>query len=442
MVFDIETLKQLLTDEVQQRREEGCDVTGIKSQIRSAARDPKALSRLYDRLDRLAVKKSFTFHEPDDWDELLAARPPGPARIDHSLSEAAIRDRIRGAFVGRCAGCLLGKPVEGWDAERIIAALKKDGAYPLSGYFRASTIRKGDNKNPHLASTVGHITAMPRDDDIDYTVLGIHYLKQHGPGFSTADVAAEWLGRLPYHRVYTAERVAYRNLVGGLAPPQSATFRNPYREWIGAQIRADAFGYCAPGLPATAAEFAYRDATLSHTKNGVYGEMLFAAIIAAALASDDLEQAILAGLAQIPANCRLAHAVRDTIKWSNADKDWLTTFDAIKRKYGRYHRVHTINNAAVVIMALIHGRRSLGRTITIAVMAGWDTDCNGATAGSVLGAMLGARALPLKWVRPMHNRLRSDVVGYDNSSITGLADVAYDLSKQVRRLRAGRRARR
>ena len=69
MVFDIETLKQLLNDEVQQRREEGCDVTGIKSQIRSAGRDPKALSRLYDRLDRLAVKKSFTFHEPDDWDE-------------------------------------------------------------------------------------------------------------------------------------------------------------------------------------------------------------------------------------------------------------------------------------------------------------------------------------------------------------------------------------
>ncbi len=122
---------------------------------------------------------------------------------------------------------------------------------------------------------------MARDDDIDYTIIGLSYFERFGPGFATDDVAGAWLRGLPYHLVYTAERAAYRNLVDGLRPPRSATFRNPYREWIGAQIRADAFGYVSPGWPEKAAEFAYRDAAVSHIKNGTYGEMWVAAMLGA-----------------------------------------------------------------------------------------------------------------------------------------------------------------
>jgi hypothetical protein len=90
-------------------------------------------------------------------------------------------------------------------------------------------------------------------------------------------------------------------------------------------------------------------------------------------------------------------------------------------------------------MGLMHGRFDFGKTIAIAVMGGWDTDCNGATAGSIVGAVLGASRLPAKWVRPMNNRVRSFVIGYDHSSMTGLADLAYDLSRKIRRRRGGRR---
>jgi len=58
----------------------------------------------------------------------------------------------------------------------------------------------------------------------------------------------------------------------------------------------------------------------------------------------------------------------------------------------------------------------------LAVQGGWDTDCNGATAGSAFGAMHGTSALPAYWVEPLNDRIRSAVFGFDNASISDLAE--------------------
>jgi ADP-ribosylglycohydrolase len=273
---------------------------------------------------------------------------------------------------------------------------------------------------------------MARDDDMDYTILGLSYLERFGLGFTSQDVANAWLGGVPYYLVYTAEREAYRNLVNGLRPPQSATYRNPYREWIGAQIRADAFGYVAPGWPEQGAEFAYRDASVSHVKNGTYGEMWVAAMLAVALVSDDLDEVLAAGLAEIPAHCRLAEAVHDTAAARRKHATWQAAWDDLMGRYGHYHGVHTINNAVIVLLGLLYGELDLGRTVSIAVMGGFDTDCNGATAGSIVGAMLGMRRLPQRWVAPLHDRLTSIVAGYHDNRISDLAQRTLAVAKQVR----------
>ena len=317
----------------------------------------------------------------------------------------------------------MGATVEGWRKEDIEKALKREGAYPLSGYFPA-TFRKADGGELGAGKKrclLGNVKGMIRDDDLDYTIIGLATLEEKGRKFTSRDVAGQWLARLPYHRVYTAERVAYRNLVNDLWPPKSATYRNPYREWIGAQIRADMWGYVNPGSPEEAAEFAYRDASVSHVMNGAYGEMLFSAITAAAFASSDIDRIVQAGLAEIPRKSRLTEAVLETLEWSKVDASWEETFSRVIEKHGHYHAVHTINNAAMVILALAHGRMDFGRTICISVMCGLDTDCNGATAGSIMGAILGAKALPGEWIEPLEDSLESIVAGMAHNRISDLA---------------------
>lgn len=167
------------------------------------------------------------------------------------------------------------------------------------------------------------------------------------------DVGETWLHLLPYLQVYTAERAAYRNLVNGLQPPETATYVNPYREWISAQIRADVWGYVTPGNPELAAELAYRDASLSHVKNGIYGGMFVSAMISTTFATNNIEEVIEVGLAAIPKESRLAEAIKDVITWSKQFNDWRDTWNKINEKYGRCHFVHTINNAALVVTGLL-----------------------------------------------------------------------------------------
>jgi len=328
---------------------------------------------------------------------------------------------------------MLGKPVEGWRKADIEAILKHAQAYPLADYFPpVREVPEGMAAYPPDNDCLrGNIRYGARDDDTDYTVIGLHCLERFGPDFTPRDVAGVWLECLPYHRVYTAEREAYRNFVDEVWPPQSAVLMNPFREWIGAQIRCDGFAYCAATWPEKAAEFAWRDACISHTKNGIYGEMFFAALIAACVEIDDLHAAIEIALSEIPAQSRLAEAVRDTVAWCAEDKDWETTWSRMDAKYGHYHPVHTINNAVVVLIGCLHARGDFEKAICIAVMGGLDTDCNGATAGSVMGALLGAEGVPEKWTAPLNDTLHSAVAGFEINRISDLSTRTVTQAKRV-----------
>jgi ADP-ribosylglycohydrolase len=445
--------EQHLKEELRALREEGFDVSQPETRLRGIsgmdddhARQERAM--ILAMLANLPRRSDFAHEEPSDLAAIRAARPQRPRKLSGKLGKQRLADRTLGGWLGRAAGCLLGKPCEGSHRTEIERRLRAIGCWPLNDYWPVvrevpEGISYPSASDPSLKE---NITRMTRDDDMDYPIVGLHILERFGPGFTTRDVGNVWLERLPYHCVYTAERVAYRNLVNEFptAPASShperlvrrslgeggsegsrlattATFQNPYREWIGAQIRADIWGWAAPGNPELAAEFAWRDASLSHTKNGIYGEMFFAALLAAAFLESDLHQLIEIALSEIPRNCRLREAVLDTVAWCEQDSDWEATWERINERYGHYHGVHTINNAAVVLMGLLHSKGDYEKAISIAVMGGWDTDCNGATAGSVIGTLLGAKALPAKWIAPLHDRISSIVLGFTDMRISELA---------------------
>jgi len=383
---------------------------------------------LLDRTAALSVRADFPYDEPSDLEGIRAARPATrPTLPPLRLSSTELRDKAYGAWLGRVSGCLLGKPVEGWRRPRMWGYLKETGRFPLRTYFSLDAPAELREKYEVRADRcfIETVDAMPEDDDTNYTTTGLAILKKYGRDFTPADVGRFWLNEIPILHTCTAERVAYRNLCLLIPPPQSGAFRNVYREWIGAQIRADFWGYAAPGDPERAAEWAWRDACVSHVKNGIYGEMWAAAMIAAAFVTEDLPTIIEAGLGQIPERCRLAEEVRAVLQWR---RDGLSYDEASDRIHTRWDETrahdwcHAISNAMVVALGLLWGEGRFGDTLTGAVQACFDTDCNGATAGSVVGILHGAKEVPGEWTTPFNDTLLTGVTGYHRVRLSEMAD--------------------
>ncbi|MEV8628361.1 ADP-ribosylglycohydrolase family protein [Streptomyces sp. NPDC051079] len=343
------------------------------------------------------------------------------------LKHSELADRILGGWTGRIAGNMLGKPVERgdhWTPERIDAYLRLTDALPLTDYLPPPPAgTDGFELRPEWPQCVrGRINGSCRDDDIDYSILGLHLLETRGFAFTTEQVGEVWLLRLPYLQTFTAERVAYRNLANGLKPPLTATYDNPHQEWIGALIRADVYGWTSPGDPRRAASLARRDAVLSHTGNGVYGAMWAAALVAAAFTAPGPRDALETALDRVPAGSRLARVVRHTMALHEAGLEWSETLAELRKDTGGLGWIHTVPNAAVLTAGLLYGEGDFTRTITLTVRGGLDTDSNGATAGSVAGVLCGAAAIPAQWSEPLRDRVRSAVSGFDGVRIGELAE--------------------
>jgi ADP-ribosylglycohydrolase len=152
---------------------------------------------------------------------------------------------------------------------------------------------------------------------------------------------------------------------------------------------------------------AWRDGVISHERNGIYGEMLFSAAIAAAFVVDDPLEAIRLGLTEIPRACRLADAVAWALAEAPKIKDFRQARQAVDAKFPGMHWVHTINNACLTVFGLAIGGTDFTRVISEIVAMGLDNDCTAATAGSIVGAIVGKRGIPRKWYSRFNNTVWS-----------------------------------
>lgn len=419
-------------NEYRQAVDEGLDIEEYKdlfftvSKISKNEISKKLGDILFKIITEANQKIGYKYNEPSELELIKALRKEAHncKKVDKGLLES----KIYGAWMGRVCGCMLGKTIEGIKTDELVPFLKETNNYPLNRYIYKKDLNDDiyeKYKFPFMQRCyVDDIDAMPADDDTNYTVLAQLIIDEYGKDFTAYDVSRTWLKYQSINSYCTAERVAFCNFVNGYEPPCSAVYKNPYREWIGAQIRADYFGYINPGNPERAAEMAHRDASISHVKNGIYGEMFVAAMLAVAATTSDIEEIISLGLAQIPYTSRLYESVVSVIEGYKNKVPQKECFKAIHQKFDEhteYGWCHTIPNAMIVVSSLLYGGGDFAKSICMAVETGFDTDCNGATVGSILGMAFGIDSIPEYWTKPFNDTLQTTILGVGTVKISEAA---------------------
>ena len=416
-----------LAVEYRQSVEEGKDLEryGALFEQVAAMPDGKEKDDMADVLFRIVAKApqraDYGFDEPNDRE--------GIARLSERVAPPKAEpdaDRVRGAWYGRICGCLLGKPVEGMKREELIPFLERSGNLPMRRYITEEDVNShGDgfrfNVRKYPAGVLEHA---PDDDDTNYIMIALRAVERYGREFTPEDMSRVWISSQGKNAYCTAERVAYRNFVNGYLPPDSALYKNPYREWIGAQIRGDFFGWISPGDPAAAADMAWRDACMSHVKNGIYGEMWIAATLAFAGAGAGIRESIEGGLSYVPHTSRFHAAVSGVLEAHRAGMSADEFFADFNRRWDdkdAHDWCHTISNAEIVTASLLWSGGDFARAICTAVEQGFDTDCNGATVGSVMGMITGYDAMPREWTDKIGGRLKTGIYGSEVVNVDEMA---------------------
>ena len=319
-------------------------------------------------------------------------------------------EKVYAGFLGMNIGIRLGAPVEPtiWTYERIQKTYGE-----ITGYVK-------DFKN------------FAADDDANGPVFFLRALMDDAIDrpLEPQDVARAWLN---YAREglgmfwwggygVSTEHTAYLNLKNGMTAPQSGSIAQNgliMAEQIGGQIFIDTWGLVNPCNPKKAADYGEAAASVSHDGNGLWGARFMCAAIAKAFETSDIHEIIDAGLAEIPAQCTYRDVCQAVIDFhKEKPSNWRDCYQMLVRDWGydKYQGVcHIIPNAGVCIMSMLYGEGNFSRTIEIATMASWDTDCNAGNVGTILGVACGMEGLPRHYLDPINDSIVcSGISGYLN----------------------------
>ena len=400
----------------------------------------KELKTASDQMQELKEDDSLKDAEPDGLEAIRSLRPEGTPMPRFLFREEEYRKKIRGAVYGRFSGCTLGAPVEFWSVEEMERWAKYCGQqFPPTEYWKKT--KRPDELRYEVSRfqeyELSRITKVPVDDDVTYTILNWLVLKECGPEFTTGQLGEIWAQYLP--RACTAEEIVLDHLKKGMSAERAADVENPYVQWIGAAIRADVWGYVCPGMPQKAAELAWRDAFLTHRRNGIYSEMYFAAVIARAFAaqegtqsSEGLKGILMAGLDEIPQNCLLARDIRWALDKAAKIVDYREARKEAEAYFEGMSGVHANLNACLTIWGLLIGKENFTDVIGQVTAMGFDNDCNAATAGSIFGAYYGIDRIPKKWYEPFRNEVATYLNGYESLEIETLCEDFLHTAKKIR----------
>jgi ADP-ribosylglycohydrolase len=294
------------------------------------------------------------------------------------------------------------------------------------------------------------------NDDLDIQLLWLVAMEEKGIEIDAHVLSEYWtLYVTPHWAEYGTAKI---NMRSGLQPPITGAFNNAYKDSCGSFIRSEIWACIAPGAPRLAARYAYEDAILDHGNGeGVYAEVFCAALESAAFVEKDVYKLIDIGLSFVPTDCAVAAAVHNAIVSYRSGKPWLDARNEILAKYrGGLHRNQISeddrqrgfdagkqgwdapSNIGMLIIGLLYGEGQFDRSLCVTVNCGEDTDCTGATVGSIFGLMHGAQAIPQKWVDPIGRAIKTACLnlgelGYFGNQLPQNVDDLTDRTERIAR---------
>jgi ADP-ribosylglycohydrolase len=264
------------------------------------------------------------------------------------------------------------------------------------------------------------------NDDLDIQLLWLVALEEQGPRIDGHVLADYWLTYVTPH--WAEYGTCKANLRIGLAPPLSGTYGNDYKDSCGAFIRSEIWACICPGNPQLAARYAYEDAIIDHGNGeGMYAEVFCAALEAAAFVCKDIAKLIDIGLSYIPKDCGVAKAIYLAQECHRSGKTWLEARHLMLEKHrgklaGWAHvsdedrkrgfdtgklGYDVPSNIGMLLIGLFYGEGDFDKTMCTAINCGEDTDCTGATVGSIFGILYGAKAIPERWIKPIGRGIKT-----------------------------------
>jgi ADP-ribosylglycohydrolase len=328
----------------------------------------------------------------------------GCTTSDENLNEASFRDKIYACWLGKNIGGTLGMPFEG-----------KTDINDISFYT---------NLKPDEPSA---------NDDLDLQILWLKAMEENNGRIDAYTLGKYWLKYVPVD--WNEYGVGKENMKMGIMPPLSGEYNNSkWKTSNGAWIRSEIWACLAPGNPMLAAKFAWEDACVDHgVAEGTIAEIFTASLESAAFIEQDVRKLIAFGLSMIPESSETAAAIWTVVRAREAGKEWQTARDEVIKVTEKLGWFQAPRNVAFTMIGLLWGNGDFGKSICIAVNCGDDTDCTGATAGSILGIIGGTKIIPNKWRTPIGDKIINVAIsGFEAPrDINALTDKTLDMAKKM-----------
>ena len=325
----------------------------------------------------------------------------------NNFNKTSFRDKIYACWLGKNIGGTLGMPFEG-----------KTEINNISFYTNLKTGEPSAN------------------DDLDLQILWLKAMEENGGRVNACTLGKYWLKYVPVD--WNEYGVGKQNMKMGIMPPLSGEYNN--KKWKtsnGAWIRSEIWACLAPGNPMLAAKFAWEDACVDHgVAEGTIAEIFTASLESAAFIQHDIYVLIDFALSMIPANSQTAVAIRTAVNSRKAEKDWQTARAEVINATEKLGWFQAPRNVAFTMIGLLWGEGDFGKSICIAVNCGDDTDCTGATLGSILGIIGGTKAIPARWREPVGDKIINVAIsGFEApKNINALTDQTLAMAEKLTEL--------